>query len=103
MSEAENGHKQSQAIQQSRFVKTVQSAQLPVTGKGIASMSRLDALVLNYMSEKKIPGAALAITRSGRLVYARGFGYADLEAKEAVEPNYLFRIGGISQAITQAT
>jgi CubicO group peptidase (beta-lactamase class C family) len=76
---------------------------LPITGRADPAMSQIDQAVITFMSEKAIPGAALAITRSGKLVYAKGFGYGDLENKEAVQPDSLFRIAGISKSITQAT
>lgn len=47
-----------------------------------------------------MPGASLAVTRHGRLVYARGFGYADVEKQEAVQPAALFRIASLSKPIT---
>jgi len=40
------------------------------------------------------------VTRNGRLVYARGFGYADRDAREPVEPTALFRIASISKPVT---
>lgn len=76
---------------------------LPVTGHSDPAMVALDAAISGFMSEKKITGAAVAVTRSGRLVYARGFGYADLENSETVQPDALFRVAGVSKAITQAT
>ena len=50
--------------------------------------------------QEKPPGAALAVARHGRLVYARGFGLADREGTEPVEPRSLFRIASISKPIT---
>ncbi|MCG8651668.1 MAG: beta-lactamase family protein, partial [Pirellulales bacterium] len=47
-----------------------------------------------------IPGASLAITDHGKLVYARGFGYADVGKREPVAPDSLFRIASISKPIT---
>jgi N-acyl-D-amino-acid deacylase len=49
-----------------------------------------------------IPGGAVALVRDGRLIYARGFGYADLENKTPVEPDALFRIASVSKPITSA-
>src|SRR5262249_47998282 len=48
----------------------------------------------------KVPGAALAVVRHGRLVYARGFGYADQEKHRPVQPQSLFRIASISKPFT---
>ena len=52
------------------------------------------------MREHQPPGAALAVTYHGRLVYARGFGHADLERREPVRPASLFRIASISKPFT---
>ena len=38
--------------------------------------------------------------KDGRLVYARGFGYADIGKKQPVTPKSLFRIASISKPIT---
>ncbi|MBV8837830.1 MAG: beta-lactamase family protein, partial [Alphaproteobacteria bacterium] len=46
------------------------------------------------------PGAALAISKDGRLVYARGFGYADMERRQPVQPTALFRIASLSKSFT---
>lgn len=79
------------------------NAPLPISGSAQAGMTEIDRMMVAYMAEQAVPGAALAITRGGKLVYARGFGYGDRENKEVVQPNSLFRIAGVSKAITQAT
>ena len=47
-----------------------------------------------------IPGGAVAIVRDGKLVMARGYGLADVEGKEPVHPDSLFRIASISKPVT---
>ncbi|MGH9736519.1 MAG: serine hydrolase domain-containing protein [Candidatus Acidiferrales bacterium] len=47
-----------------------------------------------------IPGGAMAVAVNGHLVYARGFGYADLEERVPVWPTTKFRIGSISKGLT---
>jgi N-acyl-D-amino-acid deacylase len=63
-------------------------------------MVPFDELLTTFIAEHKIPGGAVAISRNGRLVYSRGFGYADVETKTAVEPASRFRIARISKPIT---
>jgi len=53
-----------------------------------------------FVSKNKIPGAALAVAKDGRLLYARGFGWSDRESKIRVQPHSLFRIASISKPIT---
>src|ERR1700724_2586359 len=47
-----------------------------------------------------VPGAALAITKDGRLVYAAGFGRANQETGEEAGPTSLFRIASVSKPFT---
>lgn len=53
-----------------------------------------------YMKSYQTPGVSLAIMKDGRLVYARGFGSADVEAGENAGPLHRFRIASISKPIT---
>jgi N-acyl-D-amino-acid deacylase len=53
-----------------------------------------------FMTARKVPGGALAVVKARRLVYARGYGWADRDAKTPVEANSLFRIASISKPIT---
>jgi hypothetical protein len=62
-----------------------------VTGKSVPALRDFDALLLDYLKQNKsVPGASLAIARDGRVIYARGFGWADVETRQAVQPNSLF-------------
>lgn len=59
-----------------------------------------DEVMTEYMGSRNIPGGALAVTLNGKLVLARGYGYADVETKELVSPTALFRIASVSKPIT---
>lgn len=74
----------------------------PATGLDLPALASFDRLMTSFVAERKIPGAALAVTRQGRLVYARGFGDADVEKHEPVQPRALFRIASISKPFTAA-
>ena len=58
--------------------------------------------MLDFVREQQVVGAALAVTKDRRLVYARGFGLSDRERDQPVEPNALFRIASISKPLTGA-
>ncbi len=59
-----------------------------------------DEEMTEFMGARNIPGGALAVSRNGRVVLARGYGYADVEAKELVRPTSLFRIASVSKPLT---
>lgn len=72
----------------------------PKTGLDQPDLAKLDQWIGGFMAKHKIPGGSLAVVKDGRLVYVRGFGYADREKKTPVEPTSLFRIASISKPIT---
>jgi CubicO group peptidase (beta-lactamase class C family) len=63
----------------------------------------LESAISAMMDKYKIRGASVAVAKDGQLVYAKGFGYADTEAEEKVEPRHLFRVASVSKLITAAT
>jgi N-acyl-D-amino-acid deacylase len=72
----------------------------PITGKAGPDLEPLDKAVLAMMRRHGIPGAALAIAKDGRLVYAKGFGWADLATGKTVSPDTLFGLASLSKPIT---
>lgn len=68
-----------------------------------SSVSEFDAcipVVSSFMKKWTIQGASVAIAREGKLVYARGFGYADTAAGIETQPYSKFRIASISKLVT---
>lgn len=52
------------------------------------------------MRERGVPGGALAVVKDRRLVFAKGYGWADREKQIPATPTSLFRIASISKPIT---
>jgi N-acyl-D-amino-acid deacylase len=73
---------------------------IPATGPHSPQLAGLDRLFTKFLRDNDMPGVGVAISRHGKLVYARGFGYADVEKKKPVEPGSLFRLASISKPIT---
>ena len=74
--------------------------QVPVSGPSVDGAKAFDTAVTAVLKKWNIPGAALAITKDGKLVLARGYGYADFEDKELMQPDSMFRIGSNSKVLT---
>jgi len=61
----------------------------------------LDGLFTKDMEEHNIPGAAVSIVKDGQLVFAKGYGYADLENKIPVDAEQtLFPTGSVGKLFT---
>ena len=70
------------------------------TGLDVAGMEGFDQAMVALMEKWDIPGGAVAIAKDGRLVFAKGYGLADVENEEPVLPDSLFRIASISKPVT---
>lgn len=75
----------------------------PVTGKPVPELASFDRMVLGLMEKWQIPGGSVAVVKDGRLVLAHGYGWADREGREPVQPGSLFRIASLSKSLTSAT
>src|SRR4051794_397866 len=57
-----------------------------------------DSFVSRQIKSLEIPGGALVVVRDGRIVLAKGYGYADLASKRPVDvERTLFRAASISK------
>lgn len=57
-------------------------------------------LILEQMKAQGVPGLSVAVGLEGEIVWAEGFGWADLENRVPVWPETRFRIASISKALT---
>ena len=76
--------------------------EIPISGAAVPGMESYDKIIADFMRKLAIPGGAVAVMRDGKLIYARGFGYADVENKTPVQPDARFRIASVSKPITSA-
>ncbi|MDP9323481.1 MAG: beta-lactamase family protein, partial [Acidobacteriota bacterium] len=54
------------------------------------------------LTDQNLPGISVAVGVGGDIVWAEGFGWADLENRVPVAPEMRFRIGTVSTALTSA-
>jgi CubicO group peptidase (beta-lactamase class C family) len=63
-------------------------------------MATVNSKVTSFMSVYNIPGASLAVTKNGKLVYIKGFGKANTTTGELVTPAHRFRLASVSKTYT---
>jgi CubicO group peptidase (beta-lactamase class C family) len=73
---------------------------VPITGRAVPGFEEFERAVVRVIQDDRIPGAAIAFVKDGRLVYARGFGWGNKEARKAIEPTSVFRLASISKSLT---
>ena len=61
----------------------------------------LDGLMTAWMRDKHVAGITVSVVRDGRILLAKGYGYADVAKRVPVDPERtLFRVGSISKLFT---
>jgi CubicO group peptidase (beta-lactamase class C family) len=63
-------------------------------------LAKVDALFANFRPD--LPGGAVGLVREGRLIYAKGFGTANLDYGTPNSPQTSFEIASASKAFTSA-
>jgi len=68
-----------------------------LTGEQLQSIR---ARIEKIMAERQVPGASFAIGLHGEMVWAEGFGYADVENRVKAIPDTAYRTASIGKAMT---
>lgn len=66
----------------------------------IEKCEKFDKSIKQILNRWKVAGASLAIMKNNKLIYAKGYGYADKEQHIKCEPYNKFRIASMSKLIT---
>ena len=73
---------------------------VPTSGQPATQLAAVDGVMRELMARWQLPGGQLALAKDGRLVLNHGYGLADVERGEPVQPASLFRIASVTKAIT---
>ncbi|HEV8068252.1 MAG TPA: serine hydrolase domain-containing protein [Planctomycetaceae bacterium] len=72
------------------------------TGTPVPAYARLDQAVIDFMDRCDCRSATLAVSRNGKLLFSRGYGWRDAVETKRTLPDAILRIGGVTQPITAA-
>lgn len=62
--------------------------------------ARVDQAAENYLAHSGSPGVSIAVVENGQTVYARGYGFADLENQVPATADTRYRLASISKTMT---
>lgn len=65
-----------------------------------ARISQLDDIMNQALAQYYVPGGSLAVAYKGKLIYAKGFGFANLRTREPVTPTTLFNLASCTKAVS---
>lgn len=78
------------------------SAAVPDEPTLVQRLERLAATLEDAREEAHVPGMSIAVVKDDEVVWARGFGLADLEAERAADENTIYAVGSTTKAFTAA-
>jgi D-alanyl-D-alanine carboxypeptidase len=61
---------------------------------------KVDEYILAEMKKAKIPGIALAVVKDGKVLKAKGYGFANIEHQVPVKPETIFQSGSVGKQFT---
>ena len=93
-----------QAVAQAREWRTTENMTHVQSGLTSNEISEFfDQIIPRQLEDRRIPGAALVVAQDGEIVFAKGYGFADLEQQKLVDPDEtLFRTGSVAKLFTWA-
>src|SRR5437867_11004870 len=62
--------------------------------------ARIDSIIRKHVADKQIIGVSVGIMQNGKVVFARGYGSADVETKRPVTTSTMFAIGSVTKQFT---
>jgi CubicO group peptidase (beta-lactamase class C family) len=68
--------------------------------KAKKALEGFDDVVIKGLEQIKVPGTAVAVVKDNEVVYAKGFGFRDLEKKLPMTADTLMAIGSCTKAFT---
>jgi CubicO group peptidase (beta-lactamase class C family) len=72
----------------------------PPAAEHADAVERARPFVRAFVIEENLPGLSLAVGVAGKIVWAEGFGWADMDARRPVTPRTLFRVGSVAMPMT---
>ncbi|NNL81713.1 MAG: serine hydrolase [Flavobacteriaceae bacterium] len=75
---------------------------IPVEAQDDPRFDGIDTVMKNVLDSVKAPSFAVAVVEKDKVVFAKGYGYRDLENKIPADENTLYAIGSCSKSFTSA-
>jgi serine beta-lactamase-like protein LACTB len=65
-----------------------------------AAVEALDRFITHEVADKRLPALSLALVDNQKIVWARGYGFADADRKKPATADTVYRVGSVSKLFT---
>lgn len=66
----------------------------------VTIQDQIDAIIENAINETQLVGASVGVMRHNEVIFARGYGYADLDNKVEATEHTVYQVGSITKQFT---
>src|SRR5688572_16727549 len=81
-----------------QYVSTASSGSS--SSSAATTSAALDSVLASIFALDLAPGLSVAVVRDTQVIYAKGFGWADVEARRPVTPETIFYIASTTKSFT---
>jgi N-acyl-D-amino-acid deacylase len=75
---------------------------IPASGTAHAALQAVDNAILDFIVAKGIPATSFALSKDGKILHNRAFGWGDAELKTPLQPGLSMRLASITKPINRA-
>lgn len=73
------------------------------SGLSLEKLETIDRILNEYVDQEEVAGGVALIARKGQIGYLKAFGMKDIESKQQMKTDNIFRIASMTKAITVAS
>lgn len=82
------------------FLSGARAADVAALGFDPVRLQRVDAAIQESVDHQQLAGAVMYVARDGQIAELHAMGLRDIEAKQPMTPDTIFRIASMSKAVT---
>ena len=84
----------------SAWAQGLPTAKPEEVGLSSERLSRIDRVMMEYISQNKVAGVVVLVARLGKVAYLKSFGMMDIEADKEMINDTIFRIASMTKPVT---
>jgi CubicO group peptidase (beta-lactamase class C family) len=83
-------------------VPKLSEEKIPMSGEEHKALAAVDAAIRKYMAEKGAPAVTFSLSKKGKVLHDRAFGWADSDLKTPLQPGVKMRVASMTKPVVSA-
>lgn len=83
-------------------LKQITADKIPSAGESHAALAATDEAIRQFMAEKGIGAVTFAVSKDGKVLHDRAFGWADADLKLPLQPGVKMRLASMTKPVVKA-